>query len=61
MTYLKIPRDLRADFMEANMSRLFSLIQFYFGLGLRHWELLVSLSNIDGIVISSAANRTPCR
>ena len=36
--------------METNMSRLFSLIQFYSGLGLRHWEMLMSLSNVDGIV-----------
>ncbi|KAF7646069.1 hypothetical protein LDENG_00194140 [Lucifuga dentata] len=34
------------------MPRLFSLIQFYFVLGLTHWEILVSLSNIDGIIIS---------
>ncbi len=35
------------------MSRLSSLIRFYFTLGLRHWEILLSLSNINGIVISA--------
>ena len=36
------------------MSRLFNLIQFYFGLCLLRREILMSLSrpNIDGIVIS---------
>ncbi|GAA6092351.1 uncharacterized protein LOC107714737, partial [Tachysurus ichikawai] len=40
------------------MSRLSSLIRFYFTLGLRHWEILLSLSNINGIVISAS---TLCR
>ena len=26
--------------------------KFYFGLGLRHWEVVLSLSHIDGITIS---------
>ena len=39
------------------MSRLLSLMQFYFVLGLRHWEILVSLNNIDGICISLSTLR----
>lgn len=45
------------SFMEANMSRLLSLIQLSLGLSLRHWEILQSLSIRDGIVISLL---TPC-
>ena len=37
--------------MEANMTCLFSLMKFYFDLGLRHWEIVLSLSHIDGITI----------
>ncbi|KAL7388625.1 hypothetical protein ABVT39_017857 [Epinephelus coioides] len=40
------------------MTRLFSLIQFYFVLGLRHWEILLSLSHVDGVIISLS---TLCR
>lgn len=39
-------------FMEANMSRLLSSIQFYFAFGLKHWEILLSLSSVGGIFIS---------
>ena len=38
--------------METNMTNLFSLIKFYFDRGLRHWEIVLSLSHIDGITIS---------
>ena len=37
--------------MEANMTCLFSLIKFYFDLGLRHCEIVLSLSHIDDITI----------
>ncbi|XP_039665194.1 uncharacterized protein LOC120564368 [Perca fluviatilis] len=49
--------------MEANRptSHLFSLIRFYFGLGLRHWEMLMSLSTINGIVISLSTLRRHLR
>lgn len=39
------------------MSRLLSLIHFYFVLGLRHWEILLSLSYVDGIIISLSTLR----
>lgn len=39
------------------MTGLFSLIKFYFGLGLRHWEIVLSLSHIDGITISLSTLR----
>lgn len=34
----KLTSTRELNFVEANMSRLFSLIQFIFGLDLRHWE-----------------------
>ncbi|KAM7382146.1 hypothetical protein PAMA_012828 [Pampus argenteus] len=39
------------------MAGLFSLIRFYFDLGLRHWEIVLSLSHIDGITISLSTLR----
>jgi len=39
------------------MTGLFSLIKFYFDLGLRHWETVLSLSHIDGITISLSTLR----
>ena len=47
--------------MEANMASLFSLIKFYFDLGLRHWEIVLSLSHIDGITISLSTLRRHLR
>ncbi len=47
--------------MEANMASLFSLIKFYFDLGLRHWEIVLSLSHIDGISISLSTLRRHLR
>ncbi|XP_053302891.1 uncharacterized protein LOC128461802 [Pleuronectes platessa] len=49
--------SLVGDSVEATMSRLLTLIRFYFVLGLRHWEILVSLSNIDGVCISLSTLR----
>lgn len=43
------------------MASLFSLIKFYFDLGLRHWEIVLSLSNIDGITISLSTLRRHLR
>ena len=43
------------------MSRMLDLIQFYFSLGLKHWEILVSLSGVDGIVISLSTLRRHLR
>ena len=43
--------------MERNMSRLFSLIQFYSGLGLRHWEMLMSLSNMVLLLVFAQATQ----
>ena len=43
--------------MEANMTCLFSLIKFYFDLGLRHWEIVLYLGHIDDITISLSTLR----
>lgn len=40
------------DLVEANMAIVFSLIKFYFDLGLSHWEMFLSLSHADGISIT---------
>lgn len=34
--------------MEANLTGFFSLIKFYSSLGLRHWDIVLSLSHING-------------
>ena len=39
------------------MTCLFSLIKFYFDLGLRHWEIVLSLSHIDDSTISLSTLR----
>lgn len=38
---------------------LTDLINFYFFLGLRKWQILVSLSNVDGIIIDVLFNSMP--
>lgn len=43
--------------MEANMANLLSLIKCYLNLGLRHWNTVLSLSQIDGIAISLSTLR----
>ena len=47
--------------METIMTDLFSWIKIYFELGLRHWEIVLSLSHIDGFTISLSTLRRHLR
>lgn len=43
------------------MISLFSFIKFYFDMGLSHWEIVLSLSDTDGITISLSNLRRQLR
>ena len=47
--------------METILTNLFILIKIYFELGLRHWEIVLSFSHIDGINISLSTLRRHLR
>ena len=49
------------NFIEANMDNLFCLIKFYLDLGSRHREIVLSLSHIDGIMITLSTLRRHLR